>query len=149
MDYLGDAGAIAALYPALTPPATPTGLIAVREATANPPTAPGSTPAVYVSLDESSLQTGNGVRAGVTLYLARFYLAEAADLARDWAALAAWASVLVDVLKDHAMLDGRPNVARAVVDGVKIGLLSYSGRSYSGVESRIRLTTSEAWLATP
>lgn len=145
MDYLGDADAIAALYPSLTPPA---GLTAIREATARPPTTPGSTPAVYVTLDESKLETGNGVRAGVSVYLARFYFAEAADLARDSAALAAWATVLVDVLKDHVQLDGRTNVARCVTDGIKIGLLPYSGRFYAGIEQRIKLTTSEAWLGT-
>lgn len=148
MDYLGDADYIATLYPGLTPPASPTGLVAIRESTARPPATIGPTPALFVTLDESQLETGNGIRSGVSRYLARFYLAESADLVRDAAALAAWATVLVDVLKDHVQLDGRTNVARCVVEGVKIGLLPYSGRTYAGVESRIKMTTSEAWLGT-
>lgn len=146
MDYLGDADAIAAYFPGLTPPA---GQGAIREASGRGPTTPGMLPAVVVSLDDSELDTGNGTRAGVTRYLARFYLGESADLARDLAALGAWASVLVDVLKDHVQLDGRPNVARAVVDGLTVGLLPYSSRTWAGIEIRIKVTTSESWLATP
>lgn len=143
MDYLGDATAIAAYFPGLTPPA---GLGAIRESTALPPSTPGALPAVYVSLDDSELLTGNGVRAGGAKYLARFYLAESSDLARDQASLMAWASVLVDVLKTHVQLGGR--VARAVVSGLDVALLTYSSRTWAGIELRIMVTTSESWLAT-
>lgn len=145
MDYRGDAAALAALYPALTPPVAPAGLIAIREATAAIPASWGMLPAVGIFLDGSEFVTGNGTRAGTTQYLARFYLGEAADLARDQDALMAWAAVLADVLKAHAQLGGR--VARAVVDGLEIGLLPFAGRTYAGIESRIHLTTSESWLA--
>jgi hypothetical protein len=148
MDYLGDAAALAALYAGLAAPGTPAGLSPVREATANPPAAWGPLPAVAAVLDTSDLASGNGVRAGVSRYLVRFYLTEAADLTREAAALSAWATILVDVLKDHVQLDGRPNVARATVDGLKVDLLPYAGRLYAGIESKITLVTSEAWLAT-
>lgn len=146
MDYLAIADAIAAYYPALTPPA---GLGAIREATGRPPTTIGMTPCVYVVLDDWNLESGNSTRAGVARFLARFYLAESADLTRDAAALGAWAGVLLDALKDHVQLDGAlAYVARVVVDGLTIALLPYSGRSWAGIECRIRVTTSESWLGT-
>lgn len=144
MDFAGDAGAIAALYPLLTPPA---GQGAVREASATPPATLAMLPAVYIFLDDSDLVTGHGVRAGVSHYLARFYLEESADLTRNATRLNAWATVLADVLKAKVQLAGRPNVARATVDGLKIALLPYSDRLYAGIESKITLVTSETWLA--
>jgi hypothetical protein len=148
MDYAGDAAAIAAIFPTLAPPAVDPR--AVRDGTSTPDSAPGPTPAVFVFLDDSDLaKAGNGTRLGVTRYIARLLIDEAADLAHDNAAVLAWASVLADTLKTHVQLAGRPNVARCVVDGLAGGIVPWAGRSWAGVDVRIRLVTSEPWAAAP
>lgn len=143
LDFAGDADAIAALFPSLTPPA---GLSAIRSATADPPSALKMLPAVVVYPDTGELVTGNSSRAGAIDYLARFYFAQSSDLPRQSRVLLKWLGVLVDVLKTSTQLGGR--VARAVVEGFTVGLLPYAGRQYAGIELRIRVTTAEGWVAT-
>lgn len=148
MDFSGDADAIAARFASgtLTPPA---GEEAVQVATAEPPNALGDLPAVIVGLSAGELDTGNGSRKGAIEYVARFYLAETADLPREGRRLLKWATVLLDALKGSAQLAGRPNVAVVKVAGFTIppdGML-YAEKRHAGIEIRIHAVTSESWLA--
>lgn len=145
MDYLALADALAAPFDGLAAPVSPAGLLAIREATGRPPGVPGELPAVYVVLDRSGFETGNGTRAGGHRFRARFLLQEAADLGRDAHALAAWAGILADLFRLRAQLGGL--VARVVVAGVDVGLIPWAGRQYAGIDVLLDVTTAEAWLA--
>lgn len=140
------ADGLAERFTALAAPAGLPTLDPVRVSTADPPEALGDLPAVVVFADEGELETGNGVRAGVSTWLCRFYLSQTADLEHESRSLLRWLEVLLDRLKGAAQLGGA--VARAVVSGYTVGLMPYSGRQYAGIELRVTITTSEAWEAT-
>lgn len=147
MDYTGDAAAIAGCFVGVVGPAADPRT--VRDPTSTPDSAVGPTPAVFVFLDTADLpRSGNGSRLATTEYVARVLLDEAADLAHDAAAILGWCGILADVLKDHAQLDGRAGVARAIVDRLAAGLVDWGGRRYAGIDVRIRVTSSEGWAAT-
>ena len=142
LDLAGDAAAIASYFGAVSPPA---GEAAIAEATATPPQVPAGLPAVFVYLEDGEFSTGNGSRAAVITYNTRFLLCQAVDIATEAARLLAWAPVLLEALKLHAQLGGR--VARAVVDGFEVGLITYAERSFAGIDITVQVTTSEGWVA--
>lgn len=146
MDFSGDADAIAARFASgtLAPPA---GETAVQVATGDAPQVLAGLPAVLVSLSAGELRAGNGSRQGALEYVARFYLAESADVATEGRRILAWASVLIDALKASAQLGGR--VAQATVAGFTVppGGLVYATKVYAGIELRVHVVTSEGWLA--
>ena len=142
--------AIAARFAAgvVTPPA---GFQNIRMATANPPQAMPAQPAVIVFPDSGNvdeLPSRAGTRVTTHAFTARFYYAQAGDLARDAVALQKWTTVLIDQLKGSVQLAGAiAYVTRVAVTGYKVGYLTYGGKDYSGVELSITCVTSEPWAA--
>jgi hypothetical protein len=126
----------------VTPPATYQN---VRVATANPTNAMAPLPCVMVFPDSGSFDTGNGTRIGVHTFTVRFYYNQAGDIARDAVALQKWVTVLADQLKLSVQLGG--TVARATIDGYKVGYLNYGGKDYSGIEFQVSALTTEGWAA--
>jgi hypothetical protein len=145
LDFDAQAGAIAArfLAGALT---APTGYATIRSSTANPPGMIGPTPCVITTISDGSFVTGNGSRQGEADWHVRFYLDQTSDLERSEVALRKWLGVLVDQLKASAQLGG--SVQLALVRGFKVGILTYAGIDYAGIELEVRTTTTEGWTAT-
>lgn len=139
------AAAIAARFAsgAVTPPA---GYANIRSSTANAPGAIGPTPAVVVSLDAFEFQTGNGLRTGAQSWFVRFYFDQTSDLERTEPAIRKWVDVLIGQMKGAAQLT-TPLVDRAVIDGGKVGILSYGGVDYTGAELKVSTVTSEGWAS--
>ena len=78
MDLNAIATALATKYASLTPP---TGLTAIRTATANPPQAIGVFPFVLVTVaqsDEATFTYGGGLRSGVIPFTVDFFMDKAA-----------------------------------------------------------------------
>lgn len=142
MDVPGIAAAIAARYVAAVAIA-PAGLAPIRSSSAHAPNALGGLPLVLVGPETGGLVGGNGTRIGVATWRARFYLALARDLARDTAELQSWLSVLLDVHKSASSLGGLVTMIRTTT--WTVGLLPYAGKTYSGIELGLEVTTSEPW----
>lgn len=142
VDYNAVAAAIAARYaPAqVTPPA---GLANVRVSTANLPNHLTMLPAVLVFLDAGELTPGNGTRLGEGVFLARFYLGAPKSLARDMVKLTKWLGVLVDQHGTGLQLGGLVVAVRT--RGWKVGMMDYNGVTFSGIELRLQVVTSEPW----
>lgn len=141
-DAIGTALAARFAPAQVTPPG---GFTNVRASTADIPNQLSALPSVVCFLDEGEFRTGNGTREGISTWAVRFYYAATTDLTRDAAALRKWLSVLVDQLKLSVQLGGA--VDRATVDGWKIGILTYAGMTYSGIELQVRIVKTEGWAA--
>jgi hypothetical protein len=143
-DLYAIANALAARYASgvVTPPA---GYQNIRKATAAPPQAMTTRPAVIVFPDTGEFSYFAGKRDSGHDFIVRFYFNEAGDLARDQVALLKWATVLVDQLRLSTQLGGTVTVARC--DTWKIGYLTYGGKDYSGVELGVHVVVNEAWAA--
>lgn len=127
----------------------PAGTNAIRGSSGDVPNELGALPYVYVFPDTSSFRTGGGSRHGVHKWIVRLYYAQAADLARDIAALRKYATVLVDQLKGAAQFGGAVSgVTVAKTDTARFVVLEYAGEKVSGLELEIGITTDEPWLAT-
>ena len=145
-DFTAIAAALAARYApgALT---APTGYDTIRLSTYTPAEAMLPLPCVLVFAPESGeFATGNGTRTGTHDWVVRFYYDQAGDLARQAAALLAWAPVLFDQLRAAVTLSGTAISARLA--SYRIGYMQYAGDDYAGIEMRVRVQTSEAWAAT-
>ena len=146
MDYAAIASALAARYAsgAMT---APTGYRAIRVSTYQPAEGPPPLPCVFVFPPEAgTFDTGNGTRTGEHDWTVRLLYDQAGDLARQTAALLAWAAVFVDQLKASVQLGG--TVVSATMTGYKIGYFSYADMMYAGIEGTVHVVTSEAWAAT-
>ncbi len=141
-DAIGTALAARFAPAQVTPPATYTN---VRSATADIPNQLSALPCVVVFPESGEFRTGNGSRLGDHDFLVRFYYASTLDLTRDANALRKWATVLVDQLRLSVQLGGA--VDRATVDAWTMGLQTYAGTTYSGIELRVHVVKSEAWVA--
>jgi len=144
LDFDGIAVAIAGRYAAgqLTAPA---GYATIRSSTANPPGAIGPTPAVVVSADQGDFDAGNGTRIGGQDWFVRFYLDQTSDLERTEPALRKWLNVLAYQHLSGVQLGGL--VATCRLMSWRIGVLSYGGLDYAGIEFSVHTTTSEGWAA--
>lgn len=126
----------------VTPPGT---LQNIRVSTAQIPNAMPPLPCVLVFPDTGEFRTGNGTRLGVHQWMVRFYLDQTIDLERDINALRRWLGVLVDQLKLSVQLAGA--VDRATVDSWRIGILTYAGQPYTGIELSVGVVKTEGWAA--
>lgn len=128
----------------VTPPAT---FGNVRSSTADLPNQMSALPCVMIFPDQGTFETGNGSRRGEHDAFARFYYAAATppDLPRDLPAIRKWLTVLVDQLKISAQLGGI--VASIQCRSWRVGILSYAGISYSGIELGLHIITAESWTA--
>ena len=139
---IGDTLATRFAAAAITPP---TSFSNVSLSTCDLPAAMPNLPAVFVFLDAGDFRTGNGTRQGAHDWKVRFYYNVIGDLERDLNALRQWAGVLVDQLKISVQLGGI--VSRCTLDSYEIGILSYAGIQYSGIEMSVHVVTDEGWLA--
>lgn len=78
-------------------------------------------------------------------FIVRLYYNQTGDLERDVTALRRWLTVLVDQLKLSVQLAGI--VTSAHVTGYNMGVLTYAGITYSGLEMNVSIVTNEAWAA--
>jgi hypothetical protein len=126
----------------------PVGYTNVRRSTAEPPPQITTMPMVVVFPDSGDFRTGNGTRLVSSTSLVRFYYKLGGDLAREAVALQKWATVLVDQLKLAVQFGGSvTGVARATVDGYRIGYLTYGGKEYAGIELTVTMIFAEPWAA--
>jgi hypothetical protein len=137
--------AIAARFAAaqVTPP---TGLTNVRSSTGDGANNLSALPSVIVTPVSGAFDTGNGTRTAAHEFVVRFYLAQYAlgDVSRDLPRLRQWLTVLVDQLRASVQLGG--TVTRAVITSWRLGVLTYAGSDYSGLEIGVRVVTDESWL---
>lgn len=147
LDFDAIAAAIAARFAPgqVVPPGT---LTNIRKATADLPQALGQMPVVLVFPDQGAMDTGAGTRAGLHEFIVRFYFGLTRNLARETNACRKWLSVLVDQLKTGGAVQLGGLVANAEVATWRIGQLDYAGKTYSGIELRVRVTTTEGWTPT-
>ncbi|HEV8282354.1 MAG TPA: hypothetical protein VGQ02_10865 [Candidatus Limnocylindrales bacterium] len=147
MDVDAIAVALAARYaPAqVTPPA---GYQNVRTATGDLPHTLSQMPVVLVWADSGALDTGGGTRSGLHRYLVQFYYGLARNLARENKACRLWLTVLLDQLKTGGAVKLGGLAENVEVADWRIGILSYAGKRYSGIELGVNVTTSEGWLPT-
>ena len=144
-DFTAIASALAGRYTAAQLTA-PTGYRTIRLSTYTPPEGLPPLPCVLVfPPEDGAYDTGNGTRTGAHTWVVRFYYDQAGDLARQGAALLAWAPVLFDQLRLSAQLGGL--VASARLSSYKIGYFGYAGEEYAGIEMRVVVVTSEPWQA--
>jgi len=138
--------AIAARYASgtLAPPA---GLPAVRRSTGDLPQRLTVFPCVLVFPESGTLGVGGQTRVGEHFMLARFYLRRTKDVAREVNECRRWLSKLIDAHLAAMTLGGTIAAVRTI--GWRIGVLTYGSVSYSGVELRLQLVTSDAWSPTP
>jgi hypothetical protein len=138
--------ALAARFVGASVPAPAGGYQAIRLATNYMPNQMPPLPCVLVFPESGDFVSGNGKRESGSTWLVRFYFAQTGALEKDMKALQKWLTVLVDATKGAVQLGGI--VELALVDSFKIGMLSYGGNDYSGIELSVHIETHESWLAT-
>jgi hypothetical protein len=148
MDFAAQGAALATRYNATNCPAPAGGYQAIRYATNFPAAAVGPLPCVLVLPDEGEFATGNGKRESHETWKVRFYFAETNTPEKDYKALQLWLSVLVDATKGAVQFAGSPQVEYALVEGWRVGALSYGGKQYSGIELTVHIEAHESWLPT-
>jgi hypothetical protein len=141
------AESIAARYAAPNLPATPAGARAIRSASANVPNNLPALPCVLVFPDQGAFDAGNGIRIGEEGWLVRLYYDQVAggSLERDSDQLRDWLSLLVDQHKASLQLSGAVLSTRTM--GYRVGILTFAGTPYTGLELRVTTVTSEPWDA--
>lgn len=146
---IGDA--IAARYAPGTVPAAPAGASDIRSASANIPNQLPARPCVLVFADQGSFADGVGSRYGVLDWLVRLYYDEVGggDLERDSDELRDWLTLLVERHKDQVHLGLPATVQVTLTLGYRVGILTFAGTRYTGLELRVQTVTTEAWPATP
>jgi hypothetical protein len=96
-------------------------------------------------------QKAAGKRDSTNMFTVRFYYNQTGDAERDFIALRKWLDVLSDQLAGSVQLGGltwssgtrQGEVTRAKVDSWKIGVLTYAGVQYSGIELEVSVLVNE------
>lgn len=127
----------------VTPPG---GLTNIRKATADLPQGLGQMPVVLVFPDTGAFETGNSSRDGLHRFVVRFYFGLARNLARETNACRKWLTVLVDQLMAGGGVQLGGSAAQALVVDWRIGTMEYAGKTYSGIELGVNVTTGEGWV---
>jgi hypothetical protein len=142
IDFDAIATALAARYASglVTPPA---GYQNIRTATAYPPNAMPSLPAVIVFGDTGEFEYSAGKRDSNHEFLIRFYFNQAGDIKRDSAALLKWLGVLIMQLQGASQLGGTVTWAR--IARWRMGQMTYGGYDYSGLELTATVNVNEPW----
>jgi hypothetical protein len=97
-------------------------------------------------------QKAAGKRDSTNMFTVRFYYNQTGDAERDFPALRKWLDVLSDQLRASVQLGGltwtsgvrQGEVTRAKVDDWKIGILTYAGLQYSGIELNVSVVVNES-----
>lgn len=133
-----------------TPPA---GYDPIRVATGDLPGAMTPLPTVLVFPESGSMdQRMGGKRDSTSLFTVRFYYNQTGDAERDFPGLRLWLGVLCDQLRGAVQLGGLTwtsgvrvgEVTRAIVTGWKIGVLTYAGVQYTGIELSVSVLVNES-----
>lgn len=96
-------------------------------------------------------QKSAGKRDSTSLFTVRFYYNQTGDAERDFVALRKWLEILADQLRASVQLGGLTwsngvrigEVTRATVEGWRIGMLTYAGLTYSGIELDVSVLVNE------
>lgn len=91
-------------------------------------------------------------RDSTNLFVVRFYYNQTGDAERDFVGLRKWLDVLADQLAGSVQLGGltwssgirQGEVTRAKVDAWRIGILTYAGLQYSGIELDVSVQVNES-----
>jgi len=147
VDYLAIADAVAGRYEGLT---TPVGAQPIRSSTARLPNSPGAFPIVGVVLDDGELtylssRVDGMIKATVRLY----YGGSTADLPRMLAPLYAWLGVMLAATHGAVKLGLAPAVTKAIPLGWDVGVFTWSGVEYIGLEIRLGIWTEETVTLVP
>ena len=97
-------------------------------------------------------QKAAGKRDSTNMFTVRFYYNQTGDAERDFMALRKWLDVLSDQLRASVQLGGltwtsgvrQGEVTRAKVDSAKVGILTYAGLQYSGIEFNVSVFVNES-----
>lgn len=117
----------------------PTGYDPITISTGNLPDQLLPTPCVLTFPAAGAFEQFGAKRDGVHEFIVRFYFNQTADLERDTVALRKWLTVLLDQLFGAVMLGGI--VTRALINAYTMGILSYAGQDYTGIELTVAITT--------
>lgn len=135
----------------VTPPAG--GYDNIRVATGDLPGQMTPLPTVLVFPTSGTYdQKMGGKRDSTNMFMVRFYYNQIGDAERDFVALRKWLDVLSDQLRASIQLGGLTwttgvrvgEVTRAKVDGWRIGVLTYAGLPYSGIELDVSVFVNES-----
>jgi hypothetical protein len=135
----------------VTPPAG--GYDNIRVATGDLPGQMTPLPTVLVFPESGTYdQRAAGKRDSVNTFIVRFYYNQTGDAERDFVALRKWLDVLSDQLRASVQLGGVTwssgvrvgEVTRAKVDTWKIGVMTYAGLQYSGIELSVSVLVNES-----
>lgn len=133
--------------------AAPAGYDPITIATGDLPNQLLPTPCVLVFPEAGTYdQKMGGKRDSTNMFTVRFYYNQTGDAERDFVALRKWLDVLSDALRGAVQLGGLTwasgvragEVTRAKVDGWKIGILTYAGVQYSGIELTVSVVVNES-----
>jgi hypothetical protein len=143
--------ALVARFAATTAPSG--GYDSIRVATGDLPGQMTPLPTVLVFPDNVVYdQKAAGKRDSTTTFIVRFYYNQTGDAERDFIALRKWLDVLSDQLAGSVQLGGLTwstpagrlgEVTRAVVASAKVGILTYAGVQYSGIELTVTVLVNE------
>lgn len=117
----------------------------IRVSTGNLPNQMTPLPTVLVFPESGEFTAYPGKRDSLHQFVVRFYYNHTGDLVRDTVALRKWATILVDQLKVATQLGG--TVTRATVDSWSMGVFTYAGLDYTGLELHVGVLVNEPWAA--
>lgn len=135
----------------VTPPAG--GYDNIRVATGELPGQMTPLPTVLVFPVSGSFdQKMGGKRDSTNMFTVRFYYNQTGDAERDFVALRKWLDVLSDQLRASIQLGGLTwtngvrvgEVTRAKVDSWTIGILTYAGVQYTGIDLSVSVLVNES-----
>ena len=104
-----------------------------------------SLPCVIVFADSGDWTHFPGKRDGTHTFLVRFYMTQTDELKRETARLRKWLDVLAYQLQGAAQLGGTVSAAR--IASWRMGIMTYAGQPYSGLEFAVTIVTNEPWAA--
>lgn len=131
----------------------PVGYRAIRTATGDLPGQMTPLPTVLVFPDHGTYDQKMGSkRDSTSVFIVRFYYNQTGDAERDYVGLRKWLDVLSDQLRASVQLGGltwssgvrQGEVTRVKVDDWKIGILTYAGVQYSGIELNVSVVVNES-----
>ncbi len=143
--------ALVARFAATTAPAG--GYDAIRVATGDLPGQMTPLPTVLVFPTSGTYdQKAAGKRDSTHMFTVRFYYNQTGDAERDFPALRKWLDPLCDQLRAAVQLGGltwtsgvrQGEVTRATVTTWRIGILTYAGVQYSGIELDVSVLVNES-----
>ncbi len=127
----------------------PSGEDTVTQATSSLPAAITDEPVVLVFPPTNiEIHYGPSVRTAVATYPVRFYIYKVRDLPRNTTLLNSWLGSLYAQLDGQVHLGLSSYVTHAVVTGIHVGPMTYSGTEFHGIELTVDVHIWEGLSAT-